>query len=55
MTLLPRQHRRTSRTLVFNVSAPVRSRHQSPCHFVQNKIKGRHDRCNQMVAEQDLF
>jgi hypothetical protein len=54
MTLLPRQHRRTSRTLVFNVSAPVRSRHQSPCHFVQTKIKGLH-RCNEMDAEQDLF
>src|SRR5215204_2585654 len=55
MTLLPRQHHRTSRTLVFKVSAPVRSRHQSPCHFVRNKIKGRHDRCNEMDAEQDLF
>jgi len=41
--------------LVFNVSAPVCGRHQSPCPIVQNKIMGPHDRCNEMDAEQDLF
>jgi hypothetical protein len=55
MTLLPGSIAGHRGRLVFNVSAWCAAVTNYPEALSQDKIKGPHDRCNEMDAEQDLF